>query len=166
MEWPSEIGYWKLNEISGSNECHENWEKNINSSISEVKQYKETMANEKSQNARGEFQIDKITYAKGGLLIMVESRQLWTLKPKLWTSQIWTSKNIFASVLVCAKCLKLITLDENIASVQELSLCYPLFFVFFFEFLNSGIKNCFDAVVFQDAVCEECFSIGLRCLHL
>ena len=34
------------------------------------------MANEKSQNARGEFQIDKITYAKGGLLIMVESRQL------------------------------------------------------------------------------------------
>ena len=34
------------------------------------------MANEQSQNARGELQIDKITYAKGGLLIMVESRQL------------------------------------------------------------------------------------------
>ena len=31
---------------------------------------------------------------------------------------------------------------------------------------NSSIKSCFDGVVFQDAVCEECFSIRLRCLHL
>ena len=30
----------------------------------------------------------------------------------------------------------------------------------------SGIKGCFDRVVFQDAVYEECFSIRLRCLHL
>ena len=61
------------------------WYKNINSWISEVKQYEETMANEQSQNGRGEYQIDEITYAKGGLLLMVESRELWTLKPKLWT---------------------------------------------------------------------------------
>ena len=38
------------------------WDKNINSSISEVKQYEETMANE--QNGTGDDQIDEITYAK------------------------------------------------------------------------------------------------------
>ena len=27
-------------------------------------------------------------------------------------------------------------------------------------------KSCYDGLVFQDAVCEECFSIGLRCLYL
>ena len=30
----------------------------------------------------------------------------------------------------------------------------------------SGIKSCFDGVIFQDLVYEECFSIRLRCLHL
>ena len=34
------------------------------------------MANEQSQNERGEYQIDEITYTKGGLLLMVESREL------------------------------------------------------------------------------------------
>ena len=44
-------------------------DKNINSLISaEVKQYEEPMTYEQSQNGRGEYQIDKITYAKGGLL--------------------------------------------------------------------------------------------------
>ena len=51
-------------------------------------------------------------------------------------------------------------------SVQQLLLCLPLIFVFSFEVLNSGIISCFDGVVFQDAVCEECFSIRLLCLHL
>ena len=51
-------------------------------------------------------------------------------------------------------------------SVQQLLLCLPLLFVFSFEVINSGIISCFDGVVFQDAVCEECFSIRLRCLHL
>ena len=32
--------------------------------------------------------------------------------------------------------------------------------------LKSGIKSCFDGVVFQDAVGGECFSIRLRCYHL
>ena len=41
------------------------------------------MANEQSQNGRAEYQIDKIKHAKGGLPLMVESRELWTLKPKL-----------------------------------------------------------------------------------
>ena len=34
------------------------------------------MANEQSQNRRGEYQIHEITYAKGGLLLMIESRKL------------------------------------------------------------------------------------------
>ena len=58
---------------------------------------------------------------------------------------------------VCAKSAKLITLEENIISVQQLPLCLPLFFVFSSEVLNSGMKSCFDGDVFQDAVCEECF---------
>ena len=142
------------------------WDKNINSWISEVKQYEETMANEQSQNGRGEYQIDEITYAKGGLLLMVESRELWTLKPKLWTSQIWTLINNFVIVLVCKKCSKLITSEKNTVSAQQLPLCLPLLFAFSPEVFNSGIKSWFDGVVFQDAVCEECFSIRLRCLHL
>ena len=58
---------------------------------------------------------------------------------------------------VFAKSSKLIALEEKIISVQHLSLCLLLFFVFSSEVLNSGIKSCFDGVVFQDAVCEECF---------
>ena len=46
------------------------------------------MTNKQSQNERWEYQIDEITYTKGGLLLMVESRKTWTLKPKFWTSQI------------------------------------------------------------------------------
>ena len=34
------------------------------------------MANEQSQDGRGEYQIDETTYAIGGLLLMVESREL------------------------------------------------------------------------------------------
>ena len=142
------------------------WDKNINSWISEVKQYEETMANEKGKNCGGEYQIDEITYAKGGLPLMIESRELWALKPKLWTNQIWTLINNFVIVLVCAKYSKLITLEENMISVQQLPLCLLLFFAFSTEVLSSGTKSCFDAVVFQNAVCEECFSISLRCLHL
>ena len=142
------------------------WDKNINSWISELKQYEQTMANELSRNGREEYQIDEIIYAKRGLLLMVESRQLWTLKPKLWTSQICTLISNFLIVLACAKCSKLITLEKNMISVQQLSLSLPLLFAFSSEVLNSGIKSCFDGVVFQDAVCEECFSIRLRCLQL
>ena len=35
--------------------------KNINSWISDVKQNEENMANEQSQNGKGEYQIDEIT---------------------------------------------------------------------------------------------------------
>ena len=44
------------------------WDKNINSWISAVKHYEQDMANEQSQNGRGEYQIDEITYTKGELL--------------------------------------------------------------------------------------------------
>ena len=50
--------------------------------------------------------------------------------------------------------------------VQQLPLCLPLFFAFSSEVLNSGMKSCFVGVVLQDVVCEECFSIRLRYLHL
>ena len=43
-------------------------------------------------------------------------------------------------------------------SVQQLPLCLPLFFAFSSEVLNSGIKSCFDGVVFQDALCVFTFS--------
>ena len=33
------------------------------------------MTNEQSQNGREEYQNDEITYAKGGLILMVESRK-------------------------------------------------------------------------------------------
>ena len=81
----------------------------------------------------------------------------------VWTSQVWTLINKFVFVLVCAKCSKLITLEENIISVQHLPLCLPLFFAFSSKVLNSDIKSCFDEVVFLDAACEECFSIRLLC---
>ena len=42
-------------------------------------------------------------------------------------------------------------------SVKRLHLSHPLFPVFPSEVLNSGIKSCFDEIVFQDTVCEECF---------
>ena len=103
---------------------------------------------------------------KAGLLLTVESRELWTLKPKPWTSQIWTLINNFVVVFVWAKCSKLITQEENIISVQQLPLCFPLFFALSSEVLNSGIKGCFDGVVSQNAVCEDFFSVRLRCLHL
>ena len=47
---------------------------------------------------------------------------------------------------------------QTLISVQQLPSCLPLFFVFFSEVLNSGIKSCCGGVVFQDAVCEEYFS--------
>ena len=156
----SDVRYWKLMRCQ---EVVSVWEKIINSWISEVKQYEENMANEKSQNRRGECQIDEIIYAKGGLLLMVESRELWTLKPKLWTNKIWTLISNFVIVLACAKCSKL---KKNVISVQQLLLCFLLFFAFSSEVLNRGIKSCFNGVVFQDAVCKERFSVRLRCLHL
>ena len=90
---------------------------------------------------------------------MVESRKLWTLKPRLWTSQIWTLINNFVVVLVCEKYPKLITLEENIITVQQLPPCLPLLFAFSFEVLKNVIESCFDEVVLQDAICEECFSM-------
>ena len=57
----------------------------------------------------------------------------------------------------CIVCTKSSKLEEDIFSIQQLLLCLPLFFVFSSEALNSGIKSCFDGVVFQDVVCEECF---------
>ena len=81
-------------------------------------------------------------------LIMVESCELCTLKPKLWTSQIWTLIHLIYN-FVCAKSSKLITLEENIISVQQLPLCFPLFFVFSSEALNSSIKAVLTELFFK-----------------
>ena len=122
-----------------------------------------------SFNSPTEKQTTFIIKMMNHLVFMVESCELWTLKSKLWASQIWTLiplVNNFVIVLVCSKCSKLITLEENIVSVQQHPLCLPLIFGFFSEVLNSGIKSCFDGVIFKDAVWKECFSIPLRCLRL
>ena len=140
------------------------WDQNINSRISEVKQYEKTMANKQSQNGREEYWIVEIVYPREELLLMVESRELWTLKLKIRTNQILTLIKIFE--LVSGKCSKSVTLQENIVSIQQLHLFLPLFFAFSSEVFNGGIKSCFDRVVFQDTVYEEDFSIILRCLQL
>ena len=43
------------------------WDKNINSWISEVKQYQESMENEQSKKVRKEYQINEIMHAKGAV---------------------------------------------------------------------------------------------------
>ena len=52
--------------------------------------------------------------------------------------------------------------NKRLAAPLMPSIVFP----FSSEILNSGIKSCFDGVAFQDAVCEERFSIRLGCLHL
>ena len=118
---PSELGYWKLNEMPGSSVCLRQKtsifeflrESNMRKlwRTSKVKMGEESIKSTKSHTQKG-------------LLLMVDSRELWTLKPKIWTSQIWTLINNLnnAIVLVCGKCSKLITVEENIISVQQLPL--------------------------------------------
>ena len=84
--------------------------------------------------------IKMMNNPEGSQVLMVESCKLWTLKSKLWTSWIWTLIHLINN-FVCAKSLKLITLEKNIFSIQQLPLCLPLFFVFSSEVLNSGIKS-------------------------
>ena len=138
---PSEVGYWKLNEMPGSSACLRQkhqflnfWGKTIWGNYG-----KRAKSNwEKRVSSRW------ITYAKGGLLLMVENRELWTMKPKLWAGHIWTLIKNFVIVLVCTKCSKLMTLEENVISVQQLPLCLLLFLAFSSEVFNSSIKSYFD----------------------
>ena len=124
---PSVVGYWKLKEMLGSSECLRQkhqflnfWGKTIWGNYGKrVKPKWERRVSNRWNHIH-----------KRGLLLMVESRELWILKPKLWTSQIWTLINNFVIVLVCAKWSKLITLEENIIGVQQLPLCLSLFVVF------------------------------------
>ena len=50
-------------------------------------------------------------------------------------------------------------------SVQQHPLRLPLFFRFSSEVHISGLKSSFEGVIFQDAICEECFSIRVQCLQ-
>ena len=62
------------------------------------------------------FQISRSLDSR---LLMVESCQFWTLKPKLWASQIFTLIHLINN-LVWAKSSKLMTFEENKISVQQL----------------------------------------------
>ena len=48
-------------------------------------------------------------------------------------AKVWTLINNVVIALVCENCSKLITLEENIMSLQQLPICLPLFFAFFSE---------------------------------
>ena len=121
---PSSVGYQKLNEMSGSSKYLRQRHKFLNF-------WGKTIWGNYGKRAKLKWEkrvSNRWNYIrKRGLLLMVESRELWTLKPKLWTSQIWILINNFVIVLVCTKCSKLITLKENIISVQLLPLCLPFF---------------------------------------
>ena len=67
-------------------------------------------------------------------------------------------------LVICAKCSKLITLEQNITSAQQLLLCLILFFVFSSEVLESGcsislnIRNFFREVFFLISSLESSIS--------
>ena len=64
--------------------------------------------------------IKVMNHLERSYILLVESCELWTLKPKLWTSQIWTSIHLINN-FVCAKSPKLITIDENIQQKKMFS---------------------------------------------
>ena len=86
-------------------------------------------------------------------LLMVDSCELWKLKPKLWTIQIWTLIHLINNFV----CAKLINLEENIISVQQLPVCLPLFFVSSSEALNSSIKSVFTDLFFKMQFLKNAF---------
>ena len=67
---PSEVGYWKLNEMPESGECLKEKHQYLNFWRKEIGNY----ANEQSQNGKGEYRIDEIMYAKGGYYKCVHMR--------------------------------------------------------------------------------------------
>ena len=160
---PIKVGYWKLYETPGSNECLRQTHLFLNL-------WGKTIWGNYGKQAKSKWERRVSSrwnhLHKRGVTINGWELQTWTLKPKFWPYQIWILINNFVTITACAKYSELITLKENIISVQQLPLCLPLLFCILFEVLNSGMKGCFDGSVFQDAVCEECFSIPLRCLHL
>ena len=106
-------------------------------------------------------------YSKTSEQKSVVNFELWKVnfeQVKFWT--LIHLINNFVIALVCAKCSKLIILEKNIRSVQQIPLYLWLFFVFSSEVLNSVINSHFDGIVLQDAVCEECFRVRLRYIHL
>ena len=110
-----EVGYWKLNEMSESGECLRQKHQFLNFWGKTILGNYGKRANSKWERKVSNWwnHIHKI-----GLLLMTESCELWTLRSKFWITQIWTLINNFVTVLVCTKCSKLITLEENIISAQ------------------------------------------------
>ena len=136
----SVVGYWKVNEMPGSNKCLRQKYKLLNF-------WGKTIWGNYGKRAKSKWKRKLLNrwnrVSKRGLLLMVQSHELWTLKPKLWTSQIWTLINNFVIVLVWARCLMLITLEENIRSVQQLPFAFHYVFAFSSEVLNKWYKKLF-----------------------
>ena len=136
----SVVGYWKVNEMPGSN-------KGLRQKYKLLNFWGKTIWGNYGKRAKSKWKRKLLNrwnrVSKRGLLLMVQSHELWTLKPKLWTSQIWTLINNFVIVLVWARCLMLITLEENIRSVQQLPFAFHYVFAFSSEVLNKWYKKLF-----------------------
>ena len=122
----------------GNNKFNENGSKYLVRPIHKISCCSKAMRFDSPTEKQKTNTIKMMNHLEESHVLVVESCELWTLKPKLWTSHIWTLIHLISN-FVCAKSLKLITLEENIISVQQLPLCLPLFFLFSSEALNSGI---------------------------
>ena len=76
-------------------------------------------------------------------------KKIFFIKFKHLLNEDQANANNFVIVHGCAKCSKLITLEENIIRVQKLLFCLQLFFVFFSEVLKMGIKAVLTELFFK-----------------
>ena len=160
---PSEVGYWKLNEMPGSNECLRQKHQFLNF-------WGKTIWGNYGKQAKSKWEgrvSNRWNHIRKSV-VTVNGWDSWTLNFE--TKALSKSNLDFDKKLCYCVCLremfKVNYLRGKYNKRSAAPLCLPLFFAFSSELLNSGIKSCFDGAVFQDAVCEECFSIRLRCLHL
>ena len=152
---PSELSYWKLNEMPGSSEClrqkHQFW--NFWGKTIWVSYGKRAKSKWERRVLNRWNNVRKRGFTVNGWQSRILNSETYTLNK---------SDLDFDKELCYCTCLhemlEVNYLKGKCNKRQQLPLCPPLFFAFCSEFLNSGIKSCFDGVVFQDAACEECFS--------
>ena len=142
LKRPSDVGYWKLNEMPGSTEYLRQKHKFLNF-------WGKTIWRNNDKRAKSKWERT------------VSNR--WNhIRKRGVAVNGWESRTLNKPTLDFDK--QLINLEENIISVYQVPLWLPLFLACSSEVLNSDINSCFDGVVFQNVVCEECFSIRLQCL--
>ena len=76
---PSKVGYWELNEMLGSSECLRQKHQYLNFWV-------KTIWTNYGRRAQSKWERRVSNWWNHIRKIMVESRELWNLKPKLWTS--------------------------------------------------------------------------------